>query len=193
MGYNPDVCFTGRAPLEAANLGIDLADDEIAFRCNLVTIVDGKMGITAPGTSHAEAAILINAVNEQMGENDVRFYAGQSYRHLMVMKAARSRISSKSNACLRMTSSDRRSKGICLRVPAQVLLKLMEKSAKILADHPVNKVRVDLRENPANRIWLWGQGPVRGCRCSRINSASMVLSFRRSIWSTASAVSPDLR
>ena len=87
MGYDPRKHFCGRAPLEAANLNIDLADDEVAFRCNLVTITDEKMEDYSAGHIQTkEASILIDALNNDINENSIKFVAGKSYRHLLVLK-----------------------------------------------------------------------------------------------------------
>ncbi len=160
LGYKPENCFTGRAPLEAANLGIELADDEIAFRCNLVTIVAGKMADYSAGhISTQEATELIASLNEKMAEPDITFYAGQSYRHLLVMKV---RNVSEFMKIKCVPPHDIINQDIKKYLPSalgsNVLLKYMEKAHRILAEHPVNKVRVDLKENPASHIWLWGQG-----------------------------------
>ena len=83
MGYDPHRYFSGRAPLEAANLGIELADDEIAFRCNLVTVSDQKMADYSAGhISTKEAKTLIESLNKNLKLNNIKFYAGKSYRHL---------------------------------------------------------------------------------------------------------------
>ena len=87
LGYRPEKCFSGRAPLEAANLNIDLAKDEIAFRCNLVTILDNKMNDYSAGhIKTEESKLLIDALNEGIQEEGVRFVAGKSYRHLLILK-----------------------------------------------------------------------------------------------------------
>ncbi|HOY10891.1 MAG TPA: phosphoglycerate mutase, partial [Candidatus Omnitrophota bacterium] len=87
LGYDPKKVFSGRAPLEAANLGINLAEDEIAFRCNLVTALDKKMvDYSAGHIKDTEAALIINTLNEHLAAEGVRFYAGKSYRHIMVIK-----------------------------------------------------------------------------------------------------------
>ena len=161
MGYDPKKYFCGRAPLEAANLSVDLDKDEVAFRCNLVTITDNKMEDYSAGhIPTQEAATLIDVLNQGMQEKGVRFIAGKSYRHLMVMKVRNPKDYLKI-ACT--PPHDILDRDITKYLPkgtgAKMLLKLMEKSESLLAPHPINKVRVDLKENPANRIWLWGQGP----------------------------------
>ena len=160
LGYNPKKVFSGRAPLEAANMGIDLAEDEIAFRCNLVTALDKKMiDYSAGHIKDKEASLIIDTLNERMGEEGIRFYAGKSYRHIMVIKVRN--IQEFLN--IKCTPPhDIMGKDIDRYLPqgagSKILLRLMEQSQVILANHPVNNVRVDLKENPANMIWLWGQG-----------------------------------
>jgi 2,3-bisphosphoglycerate-independent phosphoglycerate mutase len=161
LGYQPDKYFTGRAPLEAANLGIDLADDEIAFRCNLVTINQDIMKDYSAGhIKSEEAAILIETLNHEMPEHNIRFYAGKSYRHLLVIKTHTVKNFSK---IVCTPPHDILGKDIKKHLPhdgpeALILLKIMERAQKILVSHPINQVRVDLGDNPANAIWLWGQG-----------------------------------
>ena len=88
LGYDPKKNFTGRAPLEAANMNIILQDDEIAFRCNLVTIEKGTMlDYSAGHIPSKEAGILIETLNKELDAIDTKFYPGKSYRHLMVMKS----------------------------------------------------------------------------------------------------------
>ena len=160
MGYDPKKYHSGRAPLEAANLNIELAPDEVAFRCNLVTIADQKMlDYSAGHIKTKEASLLIDALNEEIGLEGVKFYAGKGYRHLLVLKV---RSPKKYFAIHTTPPHDILNKPINPHLPdgpeAQMLLKLMERSKDIFEKHSVNKVRIDLNENPANMIWLWGQG-----------------------------------
>lgn len=160
LGYDPEKYYSGRAPLEAAYLGIDLSADEVAFRCNLVTVSDGKMADYSAGhISSKESSVLIVALNERMGSPIVRFYAGVSYRHLVVIRSGRAQdmlevICAAPHDILNLPVEPSLPKGR----GAEVLLDLMERSKEILSQHEVNKVRLDLGENPANMIWLWGQG-----------------------------------
>ncbi len=160
MGYDPKKVFSGRAPLEAANMGIALAEDEVAFRCNLVTIADKKMlDYSAGHIPSKEASLIIETLNKNIAEEGIRFIAGKSYRHLMVIKVR----NVQEFINIKCTPPhDIMGKSIDKFLPegagAKILLKLMEKSENILAEHPVNNVRIDLKENPANMIWLWGQG-----------------------------------
>lgn len=160
MGYSPEQYFTGRAPLEAANLGIELQPDEIAFRCNLVTIINDKMADYSAGhISTTEASELIASLNEKIAEPDIKFYPGQGYRHLLVMKVRNVKDMMKIKCVPPHDIINQNIKKYLPMEPAATpLLKYMEKAARVLADHPINNVRVDLKENPANRIWLWGQG-----------------------------------
>jgi len=160
MGYDPHICFSGRAPLEAANLGIKLKDDEVAFRCNLVTMDENRMLDYSSGhISTEEAAKLIGALNEELSEKGIRFVAGKSYRHLLILKV------NNVDATVKIKCTpphDIMGQEVPKFLPhgqgAMALLRLMEKARDILANHPVNNVRIDLKENPANNIWLWGQG-----------------------------------
>lgn len=160
LGYDPTKNFTGRAPLEAANLKIHLADDEVVFRCNLVTISDQKMvDYSAGHIRDKEAATLIQAINEGLGLPHVTFYAGKGYRHLMVIKTHFSEDLMKIKSTPPHDIIDQKiEKYLPAGKGAESLLDILVRSQKILEGHSVNQVRIDLKENPANMIWLWGQG-----------------------------------
>lgn len=161
LGYDPRQCHTGRAPLEAANQNIILADDEIAFRCNLVTVEDGKMlDYSAGHIPTKEASILIDALHQGIVHKGVRFYPGKSYRHLLVLKVRNPKDYLKIQT---YPPHDILNMAVKPYLPskspeAEMLLMLTEKSKDIFKDHAVNQVRIDLGENPATMIWLWGQG-----------------------------------
>ncbi len=160
LGYDPEKCFFGRAPLEAASQGIMLADNEVAFRCNLVTVVDNKMmDYSAGHISTKEAAVFIGDLNKKIMRPEVKFYVGKSYRHLMVIKTRdpQTMFRLKTTPPHDIQDQDTR-KYLPQGEPAQILLELMESSKKLFDNHPVNQVRLDLKENPATIIWLWGQG-----------------------------------
>ena len=164
LGYNPRKYYTGRGPLEAANIGIDLADDEIAFRCNLVTVSgDRLVDYSAGHISNEEAAALIKELGAKIGSESVRFFAGVSYRHLVIIKC-KDKAELKALRKLKcVPPHDIIGKKIERYLPnkgerVEIVNNLMEASKKVLAGHEVNKVRIDLKENPANMIWLWGQG-----------------------------------
>jgi 2,3-bisphosphoglycerate-independent phosphoglycerate mutase len=157
LGYDPRTCYTGRAPLEATDLGIELSKGELAFRCNLVTTSEGSMADFCAGhISTEEAEVLIEALNEEFDDEPVEFFVGTGYRHIMVYRGEDS---------LDPTTTpphDIMDEPIDAHLPrgpgADYLRDLMERSTEVLADHEVNDVRVDLEQNPGNMIWLWGQG-----------------------------------
>lgn len=160
LGYDPRQYHTGRACIEAANLGINLADNEIAFRCNLTTVSEGKMADHSAGhITTKEAGVFIALLNKKLGNPDVRFYTGTGYRHILVLKAP----DPKSLMSVAVTPPhDILGQEVNKFLPkgkgSALLLDLMQKSKDIFAGHEINKVRVDLKENPATQIWLWGQG-----------------------------------
>lgn len=160
MGYDPQKFYTGRGPLEAANLGIELKDDDVAFRCNLVTAVnDTLIDYSAGHISSQEAATLIKFVDQKLGTNRIRFYPGVSYRHLMLAKrGAEEHLEDVKCKPPHDIAGQSISKNLPQGDSAEILIKLMEESRKILERHEINQVRIDLKENPANMIWLWGQG-----------------------------------
>lgn len=161
LGYDPHQYYSGRGPLEAANMGVDLAEGDVAFRCNLVT-VDGDrlMDYSAGHISSEEAASLIRHVDEKLGSSALRFYPGIQYRHLAVFRNPDISEKLLKTVCqpphdiMGWTISEHWPKGPM----AGELMKLMETSQQILPQHEVNQVRIDLKENPGNMIWLWGQG-----------------------------------
>jgi len=164
LGYNPKKYYTGRGPLEAANMGIDLKDDEVVFRCNLVTISDNRMADYSAGhISNEEARSLIEDLNARLGAEGIRFYPGISYRHLVVFRCGDKEEQKRFVNTKCVPPHDITGKTIERFLPAatpqaELLRRLMESSRGILSDHEVNRVRLDLKENPANMIWLWGQG-----------------------------------
>ena len=155
FGYDPEKFYTGRAPLEAAAKGLHIADDEIVFRCNLVTLIDGIMEDYSAGhISTDEADTIIQELNDQLGNRQVRFHTGVGYRHLMIYKG---------QVDLETTPPhDILDKPIASYLPrgkgAEPLNTLIERSQEILAGHEINVVRRDLGENAATSIWLWGEG-----------------------------------
>lgn len=167
LGYDPAKYYSGRGPLEAANMGIELSSDDVAFRCNLITEDKGVLTDYSAGhITSKEAELLIKELDEKMGRPDVKFYPGVSYRHLMVIKNGRSfKVDGKEVDLSKISYmpphdivGQRIEKSLPKGKGAEFLIKLIAKSKKILEIHDVNKVRVDLKENPGNMIWLWGQG-----------------------------------
>jgi len=157
LGYDPEKHYTGRAPLEAASLGIRLGPDDWALRANLVTVSDGTMADYAAGhISTREATIIIDLLNEKLGTEDVSFHPGVSYRNLLILRN-RPKFRVKT-----VPPHDILGKPVAPHLPARadgkMLRKLMEEAAGLLAGHEVNRVRLELHENPANGIWLWGEG-----------------------------------
>ena len=160
LGYDPQKYYTGRGPLEAANLGVELESDDVAFRCNLITATgDTLMDYSGGHIKSEEAAILINFVNQNLGTNRIRFYPGVSYRHLTVIKRGAEELLQDLKC---RPPHDITGQSISRNFPkgkgAEIIKELMEASRKLLEKHEINLVRVDLKENPANMIWLWGQG-----------------------------------
>ena len=159
LGYEAQKYYSGRGPLEAANMMIRLDPEDVAFRCNLVTLKMGKDCImedfTAGHITSDEARHIITDINEQIGTDEFQFYPGVSYRHLLVWK--------RGMADLKTTPPhDITGKAIESYLPkgegAGKIKNLMSRSREILRDHPVNTQRLADKKKPASSIWLWGQG-----------------------------------
>jgi 2,3-bisphosphoglycerate-independent phosphoglycerate mutase len=159
LGYDAQKIYSGRGPLEAANMGVRLGSEDVAFRCNLVTLnmdEDRLMEDFTAGhiTSH-EARRIIDYINEKIGTSEFQFYPGVGYRHLMVWKGG-------VNDLQTTPPHDITGKPFEPYLPkgtdAQKILDLMKRSQDILNDHPINRQRLSENCKPANSIWLWGQG-----------------------------------
>jgi 2,3-bisphosphoglycerate-independent phosphoglycerate mutase len=157
LGYDPGQYYTGRAPLEAANLGIELGPEEVAFRCNLITVSRGNISDYSGGhISNGEAAELIKFVDQKLGTNSIKFYPGVSYRHLCVIANSDliQLVCTPPHDVVGEPVNDNLPRGD----GAEQLIDLMERSYELLSGHEINKVRIVMGQNPANMIWLWGQG-----------------------------------
>ncbi|MHC4586397.1 MAG: cofactor-independent phosphoglycerate mutase [Planctomycetota bacterium] len=156
LGYDPKRYYTGRAPIEAAARNIKLSLEDWVFRCNLITIADGEMADHSAGhISSAEAGKLIKELDEQLGNEQIQFHAGVSYRHLLVFKKLDFDVKTYPPHDNIDTAVDKilpRGKG------ADLLVDLMARSQHLFTGHDINKVRKDLGENQVSSIWLWGQG-----------------------------------
>jgi 2,3-bisphosphoglycerate-independent phosphoglycerate mutase len=156
LGYDPLTFYTGRAPIEAVARNIELSANDWVFRCNLVTICDGKMEDHSAGhISTEEAGKLIKDLNDQLGDEKFHFYAGVSYRHLLVFKGVDFDVQT-------YPPHDHIGSAIEKILPrgkgAEMLIDLIARSQQLFANHDINKVRYDLGENEVSSIWLWGQG-----------------------------------
>lgn len=160
LGYDPARYYTGRGPVEAASMGVRLEPGQFAFRCNLVTVADDRMvDYSAGHISTAEAQVLIHVLNAELAHDQVRFLPGVSYRHILLFTGPQEF----DVTCV--AAHDIVGETIQPHLPrgkgAERLIHLMERSREILSEHDVNRVRVDLEQNPANMIWpFWGGGPL---------------------------------
>ena len=168
LGYDPRKYYTGRSPLEAASIGVQLGADDVAYRCNLVTLRFSSAGsgserrrnavmedFSAGHISTQEARTLVEEIDRKLGTDHIRFYPGVSYRHLLVWKGGKDRLE-----CTPPHDIQDRSIGDYLPSGdgADVINRLMEASVEVLTTHPANKARLDQGKRAANSIWLWGQG-----------------------------------
>ena len=157
LGYDPAVYYSGRAPLEAASIGVALAPDDVAFRCNLITIEHGRMKDYSAGhISSEEAKILIETLDTELSTDELNFYPGISYRHLMVA----TKNFGAETICTppHDITGERIEEYLPSGKDGEFFSELIEESMAILELHPVNLKRIKEDKNPANSIWIWGQG-----------------------------------
>ena len=159
MGYDPKIYYTGRSPLEALSIGVDMAADDVSFRCNLVTLTeDGGayedqkiIDHSSSEISTEDSTVLLEALKEGLKREGYEFYAGTSYRHLLIWKHGK---------VLELTAPhDILTKTVGEYLPKDlVLLDMMKKSYEILKDHPINVERKKQGLNPSNSAWFCGAG-----------------------------------
>lgn len=162
MGYAPEKYYTGRSPLEAVSMGVELSDEDVAFRCNLVTLSgetnykDKQMvDYSAGEITSEEAQEIIRAVESKLSTEEIHFYPGISYRHLMVWRGGPVNIElTPPHDISGRVVEEYLPKG----ADGDSLLQIMQKSYSLLQDHPVNKKRMEKGLSLASSVWLWGQG-----------------------------------
>lgn len=160
LGYDPEIYYTGRAPLEAAAMGIELGPDDWAIRCNINTILDGRMtDFTAGHITSEEGRPLIEALQAALGTDKVEFHPGVSYRNLMIYRGSPGE-SPFDESTLTTPPHDVPDQPAADHLPtgkgSELLRELMVKGSAIVAAHPVSTGRT--AHHPSNSIWLWGQG-----------------------------------
>ncbi len=162
LGYDPLANFTGRAPIEAAAQGIELAPEDWAIRCNLVTIEDQKMrDFTADHISTEDATELLATAQEELGGDGLEFVPGVSYRNLLLWRGAE-RPAPFSMEMRATPPHDLTDKSVLDDYPrgpgSDVLTEMMAATGRLFDDHPVNKRRIAAGQLPATNVWLWGIG-----------------------------------
>jgi 2,3-bisphosphoglycerate-independent phosphoglycerate mutase len=161
MGYDPTIYYKGRASIEAKSLDIDIGKEDVVFRCNLVTVRDGKMfDYSAGHIGTDEAGEIIKTLNEEIGNNEVKFYPGVSYRHILKIKGHEETL--KANCTPPHDIPGRLVKEYLPRgVGSDSLRDLMARSETLLRGHKINVGREKRGEPPVTTIWLfWGSGQV---------------------------------
>ncbi|MBF0649000.1 cofactor-independent phosphoglycerate mutase [Dysgonomonas sp. GY75] len=162
LGYDVPKVFEGRGSLEAASMGVDILPGEMAMRCNLICIEDGKIKNHSAGhISNEEAAELIHFLDKELNDGKVSFYPGVSYRHLLKLEGGNKNLDC--TAPHDVTGTPFRDVLIKPETPeakesADYLNQLILKSQELLKDHPVNKKRIAEGKDPANSIWPWSPG-----------------------------------
>lgn len=180
FGYDPRTCYTGRSPLEAASIGVELGPDDVAFRLNLVTLHPHASTLymddfSAGHISTEEATVLINLLQAELGDDEFQFYPGVGYRHLMVWRGGKDQFET-------VPPHDITGKSILDYLPkgegADRLMNLMNSSQMLFYGHEINKARVESGKLPASSIWLWGQGkaPIINSFQQRFGLAGAVIS-----------------
>jgi 2,3-bisphosphoglycerate-independent phosphoglycerate mutase len=160
FGYDPATCYTGRSPLEAASMGVELGPDDVAFRINLVTLglAGGDMYMQDFSAGHItteEARILIECLQEELGDDEFQFYTGVSYRHLLVWRNGRDDF--KMSPPHDLTGQGIRNH-VLRSEESMPLMQITNASQLLFRRHPINLKREDEGKLSANSIWLWGQG-----------------------------------
>lgn len=159
LGYNPRIYYSGRSPLEALSIGVDMKDTDIALRCNLVTLSEEEENYedrtiidhSSGEISTADAAVLLDAVREGLENETYKFYVGTSYRHLLIWDRGEVVELTQPHDVLGQT--------IGQYLPEDAVLReMMKKSYDILVNHPINMERKKKGLNPANSCWFWGAG-----------------------------------
>lgn len=159
LGYNPRIYYSGRSPLEALSIGVDMEATDIAIRCNLVTLSEENkpyeeltiLDHSSGEISTADAAKLIDAVKKELENDEYKFYAGTSYRHLTIWKNGRVEELAQPHDHLGKVIKD--------YLPQNPKLRwMMERSYEILNNHPINVDRKAKGKNKANSLWFWGAG-----------------------------------
>ncbi len=158
LGYDPKIYYSGRSPLEALNIGVDMQEGDVAIRANLVTLTQEEnyedkriLDHSADEITTEEAGILLEAVKKELENEIFQFYTGTSYRHCLIWKEGMT---------VPLTPPhDIRGKKIGEYLPDEsALLEMQKKSYEILKDHPVNRARMEKGLNPGNSLWFWGAG-----------------------------------
>lgn len=168
LGYNPEECYTGRSPLEASSIGIDMKDGDLALRCNLITLSEGGgfgektlVDYCAGDISTADAEILVSFLAENLDDDEFRLYSGVSYRHCLIWNGGAEFAGGLGKL---IPPHDIIGKNISGYLPdyklpaAEKLLNIMKKSFDLLNGHPLNLEREKRGLNKANCAWLWGEG-----------------------------------
>ena len=163
LGYDPSVYYSGRSPLEAGSIGIDMKPTDVSFRCNLVTLSDEPdykdktmVDYCSGDISSEEAAELIAFIQEKMGNEEFSFYSGVSYRHCLIWDMGTLDVGVLTPP--HDITGRKITEYLGVNENGQKLLDMMIRSYELLKDHPVNKKRVEKGLRPANSIWLWGEG-----------------------------------
>ena len=163
LGYDPEISYTGRSPLEAASIGINLKDTDVTLRCNIVTLSDEDnyedktmVDYCSGDISTAEAREIIDTIQQELGNDIYKFYSGVSYRHCLVWDNGTTDLGEMTPP--HDISGKVIKEYLSKSENAKDLIALMKKSYNILKDHPVNLARRQKGLNEANSIWLWGEG-----------------------------------
>lgn len=163
LGYDPSVYYSGRSPLEAGSIGIDMKPTDVSFRCNLVTLSDEAeysektmVDYCSDDISSEEAAELIAFIQEKMGTDEFRFYSGVSYRHCLIWNNGTLDVGTLTPP--HDITGRKITEYLGVNKNGEKLLDMMKRSYNLLKDHPVNKKRIERGLRPANSIWLWGEG-----------------------------------
>ncbi|OGW81167.1 MAG: hypothetical protein A3G33_09920 [Omnitrophica bacterium RIFCSPLOWO2_12_FULL_44_17] len=160
LGYDPRQHPTGLGPLEAANLELKLEENEIAFRMNFISESVGILAdATAGHITTREAKALVGFLNKKLSSDFVRFFASHEHQHIAVIKDARGYEALSATCTVPESIVGKPIEANLPKGPGEDMIKkLMYDAKSLLVEHEINQVRVDLGENPANMIWLWGQG-----------------------------------
>ena len=158
LGYDPAANYSGRSPLEALSVGVQMDDDDVIFRSNIVTLTEDEpyeqktiLDHSSGEISTADADVLMDAIRAKFDNDTFRFYTGTSYRHILVWKGGK--------VCHLEPPHDHLGKVIGNYLPQEkVLREMMEQSFEVLNNHPLNLARAAAGKNKANSLWFWGAG-----------------------------------